>query len=135
MAASPQCTQCSFHFTTVFASSQHCTDISYYPPPLPLVHESSLLDGFQNRNPARLQITDFLEHHLLDLVAVLLIHVLAGVLRLVGLECLLVALVADLSGLVLAVLGVPVLLSLLGTSLHLELADPLWLEIAVPLLN
>ena len=47
-------------------------------------------------------------------MAVLLFHVLAG-----------------LSGLHLAVLGVAVLPSLLGTGLHLELASLLWLEMVV----
>merc|ERR1712201_18336 len=94
----------------------------------------------------KLHIADFLEHHLLDLVAVLLVHVMAGLLRLVGtdqpllgvaqgLDGFLLALVTDLPGLLLAVLGVAVLLGLLGASLHLELADLLRLEVAVLLLN
>merc|ERR1712183_633257 len=83
---------------------------------------------------------------LLHLVAVLLIFILAllpgDVLaceplfhvaqRLNGL---LLALVADLPGLLLAVLGIAVLLCFLGTSLHLQLADLLRLEVAVLLLN
>merc|ERR1719481_2408117 len=48
---------------------------------------------------------------------------------------LLLALVADLPRLLLAVLGIAVLLSLLRTSLHLELADFLWLEMTVLLFN
>ena len=51
------------------------------------------------------------------------------------LDGLLFALVADLPGLLLAVLGVAVLLSLLWTSLHLQLANFLWLEVAVLLLD
>merc|ERR1719369_386741 len=50
-------------------------------------------------------------------------------------EVLLLALVADLPGLLLAVLCVAVLLSLLGASLHLELADLLGLKMAVLLLH
>ena len=48
---------------------------------------------------------------------------------------LLLALVADLPGLLLAVLGVAVLLGLLRASLHLQLTDLLWLEVAVLFLN
>ena len=48
---------------------------------------------------------------------------------------LLLALIADLPGLLLAVLGVAILLGFLGTSLHLQLADLLRLEVAVLLLN
>merc|ERR1719481_390103 len=48
---------------------------------------------------------------------------------------LLLALVTDLPRLLLAVLGIAVLLSLLGTSLHLELADFLWFEMAVLLFD
>ena len=51
------------------------------------------------------------------------------------LDGLLFALVADLPGLLLAVLGVAVLLSLLWTSLHLQLANLLGLEVAVLLLD
>merc|ERR1712201_1904 len=94
----------------------------------------------------KLHIADFLEHHLLDLVAVLLVHVIAGLLRLVGadqpllgvaqrLNGFLLALVTDLPGLLLAVLGVAILLGLLGASLHLKLTDLLRLEMTVLLLN
>merc|ERR1711942_124946 len=51
------------------------------------------------------------------------------------LSAFLLALVADLSGLLLAVLDVAVLLGFLGTSLHLELIDLLWLETVDLLLN
>merc|ERR1719153_661805 len=51
------------------------------------------------------------------------------------LDSLLLALVADLPGLLLAVLGVAVLLGLLGTSLHFQFADFLWFEMAVLLFN
>ena len=51
------------------------------------------------------------------------------------LDSVLLALVADLSGLLLAVLGVAVLPSFLGTSLHLELVDFLRLEIVALLLS
>merc|ERR1739838_131212 len=51
-----------------------------------------------------------------------------------GLDGLLLALVADFPGLLLAVLGVAVLLSLLWTSLHLQLTNLLGLEVAVLLL-
>merc|ERR1711875_213938 len=91
-------------------------------------------------------ITNFLENNLLDLVAVLLVLIPASLLRLVGtdqpvlhnthwLQRLLLALVTDLPGLLLAVLGVAVLLGLLRASLHLQLADLLGLEMAVLLLN
>merc|ERR1711875_94445 len=91
-------------------------------------------------------ITNFLENNLLDLVAVLLVLILACLLRLVGadkpvlrdtywLQRLLLALVTDLPGLLLAVLGVAVLLGLLRAGLHLQLADLLGLEMAVLLLN
>merc|ERR1719187_2792245 len=89
---------------------------------------------------------DFLKNHLLDLMAVLLVHVTAGLLGLVradqpilgvaqGLDSLLLALITDLPGLLLAVLGVAVLFSLLRVSLHLEIADFLRLEMAVLLLH
>merc|ERR1711942_612159 len=79
-------------------------------------------------------------------MAILLVLVPAGLYRLIGadqpflgiaqgLDALLLALVADLPGLFLTVLGVAVLLSLLGASLHLQLADFLRLEVAVLLLN
>merc|ERR1719425_125476 len=92
-----------------------------------------------------LHVTDLLELDLLDLVAVLLVLVPACLLWFVGadqsfllltnrLDGLLLALVADLPGLLLAVLGVAVLLSLLRASLHFKLADFLGLEMAVLLL-
>merc|ERR1719347_318736 len=91
-------------------------------------------------------ITNFLKNDLLNLVAVLLVLVPAGLLRLVGadqpvlhntdwLQRLLLALVTDLPGLLLAVLGVAVLLSLLGASLHLKFTDLLGLKVAILLLN
>merc|ERR1719342_1810242 len=91
-------------------------------------------------------IAHFLKNNLLDLVAVLLVLIPASLLGLVGadqpvlhnthwLQGFLLALVTDLPGLLLAVLGVAVLLSLLGTSLHLELTDLLRLKVAVLLLN
>merc|ERR1712112_83417 len=91
-------------------------------------------------------ITLFFEDNLLHLVAVLLLLVPAGLLGLVGadqpvlrntywLQGLLLALVTDLPGLLLAVLGVAVLLRLLRASLHLKLADLLWFEVAVLLLH
>merc|ERR1719244_1400404 len=93
-----------------------------------------------------LHVTDFLEFDLLNLVAVLLVLVHACFLRLVGtdqsflllahwLDGFLLALVADLPGLLLAVLGVAVLLGLLGASLHFQFADFLRLEMAVLLFN
>merc|ERR1719435_127409 len=93
-----------------------------------------------------LSVTQGLEHHLLDLVAVLLVHVIADLNRLVGadqsllsvtqgLDGFLLALVADLPGLLLAVLSVAVLLRLLWASLHLELADLLWLKMTVLLFD
>ena len=94
----------------------------------------------------KLHVAFFFHNHLLHLVAVLLVlilallpgNILAGkpllyvTLRLDGL---LFALVADLPGLLLAVLGVAVLLGLLRASLHLHLADLLGLEVTVLLLN
>ena len=91
-------------------------------------------------------IAHFLKDNFLHLVAVLLILVPAGLLRLIGtdqpvlhntywLQRLLLALVTDLPGLLLTVLGVAVLLSLLGASLHLQLADLLGLKMAILLLN
>ena len=73
-------------------------------------------------------------------------HVIAGFHRLINadqpllgvaqwLDAFLLALVADLSGLLLAVLDVAVLLGFLGTSLHLELVNFLRLEIVALLLN
>merc|ERR1711942_580506 len=50
-------------------------------------------------------------------------------------ERLLLALVADLPRLLLTVLGIAVLLGLLRASFHLELADFLWFEVTVLLLD
>merc|ERR1712201_35893 len=94
----------------------------------------------------KLHVAHFLKNDLLNLVTVLLVLVPAGLLRLVGadqsllfltnrLDSLLLALVTDLPGLLLAVLGVAVLLSFLWTSLHFKLADFLRLEMTVLLLN
>merc|ERR1719312_527593 len=94
----------------------------------------------------KLHVTDFLHNNLLDLMAILLllvptllhgfVHTLLPCLhRAHRLERLLLALVADLPGLLLAVLGVAVLLSFLGASLHLQLTDLLGLEMAVLLLH
>merc|ERR1719342_1077912 len=91
-------------------------------------------------------ITNFLKNNLLHLVAVLLVLIPASLLRLVGadqpvlhntywLQRLLFALVTDLPGLLLAVLGVAVLLGLLRASLHLQLTNLLGLKVAVLLLN
>merc|ERR1712183_1012393 len=93
----------------------------------------------------KLHVTNFFHDHLLHLVAVLLSLVLALLLGDVlagkpllhvaqGLDGLLLALVADLPGLLLAVLGVAVLLSFLWASLHFQLADLLGLEVAILLL-
>merc|ERR1719312_1153210 len=90
----------------------------------------------------KLHVTDFLHHNLLHLMAVLLLFVPTLLHRFVNtfLPCLhrtdrlgslLLALVADLPGLLLAVLGVAVLLGFLGTSLHFKLADLLRLKMAV----
>ena len=94
----------------------------------------------------KLHITNFFNDHFLHLVAVLLGIVSAlfhwfvdagqALLHVTeGLDGLLLALIADLPGLLLAVLGVAVLLSLLWTSLHLKLTDLLWLKVAVLLFN
>merc|ERR1719342_787810 len=91
-------------------------------------------------------ITNFLKNNLLHLVAVLLVLIPAGLLRLGGadqpvlhnthrLQRLLLALVTDLPGLLLAVLGVAVLLGLLRASLHFQLTDLLRLEVAILLLD
>merc|ERR1719320_1128656 len=91
-------------------------------------------------------ITNFLKNNLLHLVAVLLVLIPASLLGLVGadqpllgvtqgLDGFLLTLITDLPGLLLAVLGVAVLLSLLGASLHLQLTDLLGLEMAVLLLH
>ena len=90
----------------------------------------------------KLHVTNFLKHDLLHLMAILLVLLLAGLLWLVGtnqpllflahrLDGLLLALVTNLPGLLLAVLGVAVLLGFLGTSLHFKLADLLRLEMTV----
>merc|ERR1719147_63921 len=91
-------------------------------------------------------IADLLNYHSLDLVAVLLIlfRTLFNWLictgqsllhRALWLDRLLLALVTYLPGLLLAVLRVAILLGLLGTSLHLKLADFLWLKMAVLLFH
>merc|ERR1719470_43191 len=93
-----------------------------------------------------LHVAYFLQNHLLHLVAVLLLlgpdilHRLVHALKTwhryaYRLEGLLLALVTDLPGLLLAVLGVAVLLGLLGASLHLQLADLFRLEMAILLLH
>merc|ERR1712025_443569 len=120
--------------------------------------ETALKQRFQNLgvvycNDLKLQIpgvefhiTHLLENNLLHLVAVLLVLIPASLLRLVGadqpvlhhthwFQRLLLTLVTDLPGLLLAVLGVAVLLSLLWTSLHLKLTDLLGLEMAILLLH
>merc|ERR1719312_2472147 len=90
-------------------------------------------------------ITNFLKNNLLNFMAVLLVFIPASLLRLVGadqpvlhntywLQRLLLALVTDLPGLLLAVLSVAVLLGLLRASLHLQLTNLLGLEVAVLLL-
>ena len=79
-------------------------------------------------------------------MAVLLVLVPAGLFWLVGtdqsllflthrLNGLLLALITDLPGLLLAVLGVAVLLGFLGTSLHFKLADFLGLKMTVLFLH
>merc|ERR1719312_1825285 len=94
----------------------------------------------------KLHITDLLKNNLLHLVAILLVDVSAGLNRLVRadqpflgvtqrLDALLLALVTDLPGLLLAILGVAVLLGLLGASLHLQFADFLGLKMAILLLH
>merc|ERR1719184_135575 len=94
----------------------------------------------------KLHVANLLKHHLLDLVAILLLFVPRRLLGHVGtlktllhvtnrLKGLLLALITDLPGLLLAVLGVTILLGLLGASLHLKLADLLGLEVAILLLN
>merc|ERR1719308_441415 len=93
-----------------------------------------------------LHVTDLLHHNLLDLVAILLLLVLTLLHGFVDtflprlhrahrLQSLLLALVTDLPGLLLAVLDVAVFLGLLRASLHLQLTDLLGLEMAVLLLN
>merc|ERR1712119_121893 len=94
----------------------------------------------------KLHIAHLFNNYFLDLVAVLLDLVLALLHWFVdasqtllhvteGLDGFLLALVADLPGLLLAVLGVAVLLGLLWTSLHLHLANLFGLEVAVLFLN
>ena len=90
-------------------------------------------------------LATILMNSLLHLMAVLLILVPTGLLRLAGADKSvlyhtyrhqkLLAMVTDLLGLLLAVLGVVVLLSLLRVSLHLPLAALLLLNVAVLLLN
>merc|ERR1712013_746338 len=94
----------------------------------------------------KFHVADFLKDHLFNLVAILLVHVITGLLRLVGadqpllsvtqgLDAFLLALITDLPGLLFAVLGVAVLLGLLRASLHLKLADLLRFKVTVLLLN
>ena len=91
-------------------------------------------------------LATILMNSLLHLMAVLLILNPTGHLRLLGADKsvlyhtyrhqrLLLALFTDLLGLLLAVLGVVVLLSFLGTGLHLKLADLLRLDMPNLLLN
>merc|ERR1719233_1644861 len=94
-----------------------------------------------------LHIANLFKHHLLHLMAVLLLLVPALLLTwhvetlktllhvAHRLESLLLALVTDLPGLLLAILGVAVLLGLLGASLHLKFADLLGLEVTVLFLH
>merc|ERR1719504_461553 len=94
----------------------------------------------------KLHVANLLDHHLLHLVAVLLGLLPAALHRRVvadqpllqvtdRLDGLLLALVTDFPGLLLAVLGVAVLLGLLRASLLLQLTDLLGLEVAVLLLH
>merc|ERR1719334_1563402 len=94
----------------------------------------------------KLHIANFFQDDLLNLVAVLLRLILALLNRLVSAlqavlslthfsQVLLLALIADLPGLFLTVLGVAVLLCLLWSSLHFELANFLWLEMTVLLFH
>merc|ERR1719470_693668 len=104
------------------------------------------LKAFLQVRSIELHIAYFLQNHLLHLVAVLLLlgpdilHWLVHALKTwhrhaYRLEGLFLALVTDLPGLLLAVLGVAVLLGLLGASLHLQLTDHLWLKVAILLLH
>merc|ERR1719504_363430 len=94
----------------------------------------------------KLHVANLLDHHLLHLVAVLLGLLPAALHRRVvadqpllqvadRLDGLLLALVTDFPGLLLAVLGVAVLLGLLRASLLLQLTDLLGLKVAVLLLH
>merc|ERR1719334_953254 len=94
----------------------------------------------------KLHIANFFQDDLLNLVAVLLRLILALLNRLVSAlqavlslthfsQVLLLALVADLPGLFLIVLGVTVLLRLLWSSLHFKLANLLWLKVTVLLFH
>merc|ERR1719334_3070877 len=94
----------------------------------------------------KLNIANFFQDDLLNLVAVLLRLILALLNRLVSAlqavlsltqfsQVLLLALIADLPGLFLTVLGVAVLLCLLWSSLHFELANLLRLKMAVLLFH
>merc|ERR1719167_1072917 len=98
-------------------------------------------DGLQIVS-VELQITDLLNYHSLDLMAVLLILLSTLFDWLIGtgqpllhralwLDRLFLALVTDLPGLLLAVFRIAVLLSFLGASLHLKFADFLRLEVTV----
>merc|ERR1719481_2497333 len=94
----------------------------------------------------KLHIANFFQDDLLNLMAVLLrliltllnrfVSALQAVLSLAHFsQILLLALVADLPGLFLTVLGVAVLLGLLWSSLHFELANFLWLEVTILLFH
>merc|ERR1719334_2198505 len=94
----------------------------------------------------KLHIANFFQDDLLNLVAVLLRLILALLNRLVSAlqavlsltyfsQVLLLALITDLPGLFLTVLGVAVLLRLLWSSLHLELTNFLWFEVTVLLFH
>merc|ERR1719334_151178 len=94
----------------------------------------------------KLHIANFFQDDLLYLMAVLLRLILTLLNRLVSAlqavlslahfsQILLLALIADLPGLFLTVLGVAVLLGLLWSSLHFELANLLRLKMAVLLFH
>lgn len=75
----------------------------------------------------------FLKNKFFHLLAVLLLLVSTSFLGLVGANQ--PVLVTDLSGLLLAVLGLSILLGLLGTSFHLHLVDLLRFGMAILLFN
>merc|ERR1719347_1604472 len=94
----------------------------------------------------KLHIANFFQDNLLNLMAVLLRLILTLLNRLVSAlqavlslthfsQVLLLALIADLPGLFLTVLGVAVLLGLLWSSLHFELTNFLWLKMTVLLFH
>merc|ERR1719347_1745904 len=94
----------------------------------------------------KLHIANFFQDDLFYLMTVLLRLILTLLDRLVSAlqailslthfsQVLLLALIADLPGLFLTVLGVAVLLGLLWSSLHFELANFLWLEMTVLLFH